>query len=66
MTVTCKKDKHLTRATAILESIMSSHPDVGACESEGERTLEQVREELGWGDVDDGSVELEQDDRWRN
>ncbi len=37
-----------------------------AQETKGERTLEQVREELGWGDVDDGSVELEQDEMWRN
>ena len=35
MTVTYKKDDHLTRATAILESIMSSHPDVSACASAG-------------------------------
>ena len=35
MTVTYKRDEHLTRATAVLESALTDHPDVGACASAG-------------------------------
>jgi hypothetical protein len=35
MTVTYKKDEHIARATAVLESALKDHPDVGACASAG-------------------------------